>query len=113
MRARGWRLAWLLIAILSAGCAPPERSVLDHFFAASRLRDRTALGSVATVMFEPLEQGIVTMFDIVRVAPNGDGSKTVTVEAPVKLPDGQVAQRSIDVTLESRGGRWLVTAFKM
>jgi hypothetical protein len=105
-----WR-AWLLVATLAAGCAPSEQAVLDRFFRASRLRDRTALGLVATVIFEPLEHGIVTRFDIVRVVSNGEGRKTVSVEAPVKLPDGQVSPRSFEVTMESRGGRWFVTSF--
>src|SRR5207248_1357939 len=49
----------VLVALLSACGVRPERSILDEFFAASRLRDKTALAKFSTVTFEPLEQGIV------------------------------------------------------
>jgi hypothetical protein len=103
----------VLVAMLAAGCAPVEQSVVDRFFGASRLRDKTALGSVSTVIFEPLEHGIVTRFEIVRVVPATEMSKMVVVEAPVKRPDGRVVQETIRLTLELRQGRWLVTAFAM
>lgn len=113
MKASRPLAAILMTAALVAGCATPERSVLDRFFVASRLRDKTALAPMATVIFEPLEHGIVTSFEIVRVTRSTDGSKTVIVDAPVRLPDGRVEQRSINLTMERRGGRWLVTAFRM
>jgi hypothetical protein len=101
-----------LLAILALQCSSPqERSVLDRFFSSSRLRDKTALADVATVLFEPLEQGIVTRFEIVRVTDPKDGVKIVRVRAPVKMPDGQVVEKNLDMTLERHDGRWVVTAF--
>ena len=92
------------------GCSvPQERSLLDRFFTASRLRDKTALSNFATVVFEPLEQGIITDFEVVRVAPEQNDAKAVTISAPVKLPDGQVVEKTLIVTLERRNGRWIVT----
>ena len=88
----------------------PEEAILDRFFRASRLRDRTALGELATVILEPLEQGIITTFEIRGVARDGSERKTVTLDAPVKLRDGQIVQKTLRVTLERRDGRWMVTA---
>lgn len=90
----------------------PEQAILDRFFSASRLRDKTALAGFATVVFEPLEQGIITSFEILSVSPEGDAAKDVTISAPVKLPDGQVLEKTIRVRLERREGRWVVTAFQ-
>ena len=69
----------------------------------------TALSNVATVVFEPLEQGIITDFNVVRVAPGQNDAKAVTISAPVKLPDDQVVEKTFVVTLERRSGRWIVT----
>lgn len=104
-----------LAAAIAVGCfVPQERSILDRFFSASRLRDKTALASIATVIFEPLEQGIVTRFEVLGVsAANTAASKVVTISAPVKLPDGQVLEKTLHVTLELRSGRWIVTAVRM
>jgi hypothetical protein len=60
----------LLLQTGAAGCArTPEESVLAQFFAASRLRDRTVLGAIATVIFEPATDGIVTGFRIAEATP--------------------------------------------
>ena len=108
-----------------AGCSPPaERLIIDQFFSASRLRDRTALQSLSTVTFEPREQGIVTEFTIVRVAPEQRTtvggteivSKNVRVSASVKRR-GQTAQRTLVITMQrtvSNGpdkqpGSWIIT----
>jgi hypothetical protein len=110
------RRSWLAVALLVGCSASPERSLLEQFFADSRLRDRTALSAYATVVFEPLQDGIVTTFEVLDISPvpvsSSDGRiarKVVTVEAPVKLPDGQVVDRTLRVTLEWRNERWMVT----
>ena len=91
MARRSWlhrRRSRLLLA------SPQERSILDRFFSASRLRDQTALSNFATVVFEPLEQGIVTDFDVVRVVPGPrprqDGRRS---SAPVKRARRRVVRR--------------------
>jgi hypothetical protein len=69
---------------------------------------------LGTVVFEPLQQGIVTDFDIVAIAPRPGASdsqlKDVTVTAPVKLPDGTIARKTLVITLERKQERWLVTS---
>ena len=58
----------LLLQAGAAGCArPAEEAVLGRFFEASRLRDRTRLGAIATVVFEPATDGMVTGFRIENV----------------------------------------------
>jgi hypothetical protein len=114
-----WGIA-LAAALALAGCAAPEQSLLDQFFGASRLRDTTALQAVSTVIFEPLQQGIVRSFRITRVsAEQAYGqivTKDVTVDAPVILPDGRTLQKTLVVTLQhARGdesGRWMVTGVR-
>lgn len=108
---------------LTIGCAfPQERAILDQFFSASRLRDTTALAALSTVIFEPLQDGIVTTFEIQSVAAGmGESSsgdrptaltKTVTLTAPVRLPDGTVVEKTLTVTLQQLGDRWIVTGFR-
>jgi len=107
-------------ALALAGCAAPEQSLLEQFFGASRLRDTTALQRVATVTFEPLQQGIVRTFQITRVTPERvDGQKAtkeVTVDAPVVLPDGQTVRKTLIVTLQRASGdassRWIVSGVR-
>jgi hypothetical protein len=109
----------LAAALALGGCAAPEQRLLEQFFGASRLRDRTALQTVATITFEPREQGIVRTFEITGVSPERlDGQtfvKDVTVEAPVILPDGQTVRKTLIVTLQRATGaegsvsRWVVT----
>jgi hypothetical protein len=98
--------------VACAACAGPERPLLEEFFAASRLRDRTALQKISTTIFEPRERGIVRKFDIVKVASRGGaGRKEVTISAPVAAPDGGTVQKTLEVTLElNPSGRWMVTA---
>ena len=105
---------------MAAGCAAPEQPLLEQFFGASRLRDTTALQGVATIIFEPLQQGIVRTFQITGVTPEQvDGqmvAKDVTVEAPVILPDGQTVRKTLVVTLRRNSGgdspRWMVTGVR-
>ena len=110
------------VILLTAACARhgAEQVLLDQFFNASRLRDRTALQKISTVILEPLEQGAVTTFTITDVVDleGPDGlvqSKQVNVSAPVRLPDGRTAQKTLSVVL-GRGDRqttapWIVTGF--
>jgi hypothetical protein len=117
MRRSRFGCAVLSAAAFAIGCGvPQERSVLDRFFTASRLRDTTALSEFATVVFEPLQHGIITNFDILEVTPQSAGAaaaKDVAVSAPVKLPTGEVATRTLNVTLERRDGKWIVTGFRL
>jgi hypothetical protein len=62
--------AAVVVALTAIGCSgASERVLLDQFFAASRLRDLTALARFATVVFEPRPDGIVTEFVVVSVTP--------------------------------------------
>ena|SRR5207253_10086122 len=114
-----------LTALTLAGCsAGAEESTLDQFFAASRLHDKTMLDELSTVAFEPTTHGIVTTFTITNVSPpKCDGeviSKEVTIDAPVKLPSGEMMQKKLVVTIqraapkgdEALAGRWIVTGIK-
>ena len=113
--------AGLAIAVVLSGCAAPEQSLLEEFFGASRLRDTTALQRVSTIVFEPLQQGIVRTFEITGVTPERmDGpqavAKDVTVVAPVVLPDGRTVEKTLVVTLQRGSGgdssRWMVTGVR-
>ena len=109
----------LAAALVLCGCAAPEQRLLEQFFGASRLRDRTALQTVSTITFEPREQGIVRTFEITGVTPERlEGqtrTKEVTVEAPVIQPDGRTVRKTLVVTLQgAMGGSgsgypWIIT----
>lgn len=59
-----------ILALLGWCCAvAPEYLLLERYFAASRLRDRTALARFATVVFEPHINGTVSTFEILAVTP--------------------------------------------
>ena len=113
--------AGLAIAVVLGGCAAPEQSLLEEFFGASRLRDTTALQRVSTVVFEPVQQGIVRTFEVTGVSPEqmvrGAVAKDVTVQAPVILPDGRTVRKTIVITMQREGGDrtkpWLVVAFRV
>ena len=104
----------IAIAVLTGACAGPERPILEQFFGASRMRDRTALQKISTVIFEPRERGIVTTFDVLKVDARHDGSrerKDVTIAAPVVLPDGSTKRTTLAITMiRDDTGRWIVTA---
>ena len=107
-------LALTLAAVGVVGCsAKAEEPILKQFFAASRLRDKTALQEFSTVTFEPLESGIITTFEITGVTVEqseaGNVTKNVTITAPVIQPDGQTVQKTLVVILELKLGRWLIT----
>jgi hypothetical protein len=62
--------AAVIVACTAINCSvASERALLDQFFAASRLRDRTALARFSTVVFEPLTDGIVEEFVVLSATP--------------------------------------------
>jgi hypothetical protein len=80
---------------------PARARNTEEFFGNSRLGDVASLQRFSTITFEPLQQGIVTDFDIVKVVEEGE-TKTVTVSADVKRPDGQVVPETLLVMMERR-----------
>jgi len=96
------------------GLSRAERTLLTQFFAASRLRDLTALRKFSTVVFEPASDGIVTSFEITKIEPyRNDGElvwEHVSISAPVKLPSGRTAQKDLVITMQRGTGQWIVTA---
>ena len=101
-------LAIAVVAISAACSGRVEHALLERFFELSRLRDTTALAPIATVVFEPFEDGIVDEFDVVRVAPEErSGSrqteiaaKEVTVDADVRGQDGKTVKKRLIVTMQ-------------
>jgi hypothetical protein len=92
--------------LAALGCGPDtERVLISQFFAASRLRDLTALRKISTVVFEPASDGIVTSFEITGVTDRST-SKEILITAPVRLPDGRTVTK--DFAVDIQGG--LVTA---
>jgi hypothetical protein len=81
-------LVAVLIASLVSCSNDAERLVLERFFETSRLRDLTGLQLIATVVFEPMADGIVTRFTITKVG--------AAERKPLDLrsPDLRVVQRS-------------------
>jgi hypothetical protein len=87
--------------VAACGCAGgAERAVLDQFFAASRLRDLTALEKVSAVIFEPRQDGTVLAYDIEWIRKTGDDSEEVLVNATVRMPSGRTERRPLLVTLK-------------
>jgi hypothetical protein len=115
-----------LLTLALAGCSgAAERTLLTQFFASSRLRDLTALQDIATVVFEPATDGIVTSFDLLGTtvvkAPDGQPrSKEVSISAPVRLADGRTVVKTFVVTMQhglpgsdqTRWGAWMITGIK-
>ena len=120
------RAAAIVVALagLVAACGPrPEQPVLAEFFNASRLRDLTALRKIATTVFDPARDGIVTDFKIKGVDAHEAGGRSiedVSISAPVKPMQGATVEKQLVVTLEkdvtgSRSGvkgRWIVTGVR-
>jgi hypothetical protein len=121
------RAAVIVVSLtaLLAGCGPkPEQPVLAEFFNASRLRDATALRKIATTIFDPARDGIVTDFTIKHVDAHDAGGRAtedVAISAPVKPLDGPTVEKQLVVSLEKdltgvrsgTKGRWIVTAFRV
>ena len=99
-------LATLLTLALGSCSHDSERTLLSQFFAASRLRDLTALRKFGTVVFEPARDGIVTRFEIVQITRRESGAE-VLITAPVRLPDGRTVPKNYTMTIHDG----LVTAF--
>lgn len=122
--------AVLLATVLVAGCSVrPEETLISDFFAASRLRDLTALARIGTVVFEPRERGTITSFTIRSVsvrsgdedAEGKNAVKDVLIDAMVRPPDGGTAAKAFTVRLQRRPAAgepdpsalyrgWIVTA---
>jgi hypothetical protein len=104
------------LALLAMACTPPpEYPLLQQFFSASRLRDLTALHDIATVVFDPRDQGVVTDFTITTVTPGREGNrelKDVTVSAAVRAFAGETIQKTLLIRLERLGDRWMVTQIR-
>jgi hypothetical protein len=94
-----------------------EQALLAQFFTASRLIDRTALQNMATVIFDPRTDGTVLRFDVERIASEDHNEKRVTVSARVHLPNGEIVQQTLIVTMRrtdptvDKGvtSRWMIT----
>jgi hypothetical protein len=107
----GCRSAALVLALaFAAACriAPPEEVLLRQFFEESRLRDRTALASIATVVFEPTRDGVVQDFRMSNIEMAGS-MKRVAIDAQVRSFDGVTTARRLVATLELFEGRWRIT----
>ena len=114
-RRRRRRTPIALVALaITVGCAGgPERAVLDQFFAASRLRDFTALEKVSTVIFEPRQDGTVLDYDVVSVTKTGADTEEVVVIATVNLPSGKRERRPLVVALRRVKEQWMVASVKV
>ena len=90
----------LFVTLALANCSTSvEQQQLTRFFDACRLRDLTALSKLSTVVFEPAVDGVVTSFAI--TSASGDAaSRTVSISAPVRLPDGQTLVKTFTVTIQ-------------
>jgi len=104
----------LALVTLAACGHPAERALVDQFFSVSRVRDRTAAQSIATVFFDPKDQGLVREFTIRNVTPEEESggvvSKNVTIRASVESLDGVRAEKTIFVTMQRRpNAPWLIT----
>jgi hypothetical protein len=103
-----------LLATLTACGHPAEKALVDQFFSASRLSDKTAAQAVSTVFFDPKDQGLVRQFTIKDVTPEevsgGVASKNVTLSASVESPEGVQSQKTIFVTMQRQpGAAWMIT----
>ena len=107
----------LVLTLLAASAAcghPVEKALVERFFSASRLSDKTAAQAVSTVFFDPRDQGLVRQFTIKDVTPEevsgGVASKNVTLSASVESPDGVQSQKTIFVTMQRQpGAAWMIT----
>lgn len=84
-------VVWVLS---SGGCADAgaDHLLLDRFFAASRLLDRTELARYATVVFEPNRDGIVLDFTVVSASE-------VTDPEPVTSSSDALRTRIAEISL--------------
>jgi hypothetical protein len=117
----------VVVALTTFACGhASERAVLDQFFVASRLRDRTALARFSTVVFEPRTDGIVAKFVVADVSPErqlDEDQATSNVSSrdkrqrvirlsladpidPVDLSEAQIAlwEKNVTISAQVRGG---------
>lgn len=89
----------MLIGVLTVACAgAAEQPIVERFFSASRLHDKTALNAIATVEIDPITQGAVTEFTILHIDREAT-NETVTIDATMHLPSGDFGKRRIVLTL--------------
>ena len=105
--------ATLAFAAVTCG-HPKEQALVDQFFSASRLGDKTAAQTVSTVFFDPRDQGLVRDFTIDNVGAEeesgGVATKSVRLSASVESPEGVTAKKTIFVTMQRRAGAaWMIT----
>ena len=117
-----WRLPIraLALTLLAADCSGgAEQPIIGQFFSASRLLDYTSLGHVATIVFDPRTQGTVRSFTIQSVSREQNGVKEVTIVAPVRLPDGATAQKTLVITMQRAtapprtASSWMITRVRL
>jgi hypothetical protein len=88
----------VVVALTAVNCSTAsERALLDQFFVASRLRDRTALARFATVVFEPLTDGIVAEFIVQVVTPEREVAARPAPDRPA-VPASE-RERAISLSL--------------
>jgi hypothetical protein len=97
-----------MIAAIAACAGAAEQPVVEKFFAASRLHDRTALADVATVSIDPIVDGAVTDFKILHI-DREQTNEMVTVDATMHLANGTFARRRVVLTLKRQDGKLMVT----
>ena len=86
------------LVLLTIACSgADEKQLLSKFFNASRMRDNTTLGNIATVQFSPTEDGVVQSFDIVKTAP--DQKRTLQLK---ELKAAEEAARKDDEELNKQ-----------
>lgn len=85
--------------------------MLDQFFAASRLRDSTALSPVSSTLFDPSQHGTVLSFDVLSVHVIRPDLKEVHLRALVRPPRGEAAPKALSILLQKVEGRWSVSGF--
>lgn len=83
--------ALLVLALVVVDCGGgPEQSILQGYFQAARLRDRTTLGNIATVSFDPNREGQMERFQILSVGP--EDTRTLHIRENAKaLQDATAA----------------------
>jgi len=86
-----------------------EEQLLTRFFEAARLHDTVVMAKYATVTFNPIAEGVVHNFDVQGIEPIDDASKRVSVVAELRRPDGQMARRTLEVTMRRERDRWMIT----
>lgn len=112
-RLKPARYAVYAVLPLAVACIwpSPERQLLLDFFQACRVYDRTTLARLATVSCNPQTDGVVQRIHMLAV-DRGEGVRRATIRTLVQLGGGRSSEQDLDVTIERRDGRWMVTAVK-